>query len=78
MDKIDKIRLTENPNTLPDTLDKLSYDDSIDVRYYVTINPNTAMETLDRLLADYRIRFCVRYYHDTPNYIKKYLHYFLL
>ena len=50
--------LAENPNTPPETLDRLANDNNATVRWRVAANPNTSSETLDRL--SYDEEWCVR------------------
>lgn len=56
-------KLAEDPNTDPETLDRLANVEDYDVRLWVARNPNTSPETLDRL-ADYADDgdFWVRYW----------------
>ena len=44
--------LAWNPNTPPETLDRLANDEDYGVRYGVAWNPNTPPETLDSLAND--------------------------
>ena len=48
----EKIKLTENPNTSPETLKVLATDKNYGVRYMVAKNPNTTVETLKILATD--------------------------
>jgi hypothetical protein len=68
--------VAENPNTPPETLDRLAIDDdSFWVRFYVARNPNTLPETLERLANDENsyVRSGVARNPNTPQYILTYL-----
>jgi hypothetical protein len=67
--------LAGNPNTPPETLDRLANDKNYWVRRYVARNPNTPPETLARLATDkdYWVRSSVARNPNTPQYIKTYI-----
>jgi len=54
----EKKEVSKNPNTPPETLDRLANDNIWDVRWYVAWNSNTKTETLERLAKDED--YCVR------------------
>jgi hypothetical protein len=63
-----------NPNTPPETLDRLVNDD-VGVRIGAAQNPNTSPETLERLAndEDWCVRCEVAANPNAPQYIKDYL-----
>ena len=69
------IVLARSINSSSETLDLLSYDKEMGVRYWVSMNPNTSPETLIRLVKDKDP--CVRREAvknpNTPQYIKQYI-----
>ena len=67
--------LAINPNTPPETLERLANVNSYPVRNEVALNPNTLPETLERLANDhfYYVRLGVTRNPNTPQYIKDYL-----
>jgi hypothetical protein len=67
--------LARNPNTPPETLDRLANDEDADVRYWVAWNPHTLPETLESLANDdaWYVRCAVAWNPNTPQYIKDYL-----
>ena len=69
------LKLAKNPNTTPETLERLADDENWWVRYRVAYNPNTSPETLERLAndEDYCVRSSVANNPNTPQYIKDYL-----
>jgi hypothetical protein len=68
----------------PETLDRLSYDESCYVREGVAYNRNTPPEALERLSydKDWRVRWSVALNPNTPQYVldlikfKNYLKYY--
>ncbi len=66
--------LARNPNTSPESLERLANDEDSCVRYWIARNPNTLPETLDRLANDYDwvVRHGVVRNPNTPQYIKDY------
>ena len=69
---MNNLELAKNPKTDPEILDRLSYDESWNVRSWVANNPKTPPEALDRLY--YCIYWPVCYFAtknpNTPQYIK--------
>jgi hypothetical protein len=65
---MDKLDIALNPNTPPETLDRLSYDKDYWVRRAAALNPNTSPETLDRLSYDEYsgVRYWVAHNRNTP------------
>ena len=68
-------KLATNPNTPPETLERLANDKNFWVRECVADNPNTPPEALERLANDkvYWVRSSVARNPSTPQYIKTYL-----
>ena len=81
---MDKLNLAKDPNTTPETLDLLSYDEDYNVRWRVAGNPNTPPGALEGLSydEDSEIYFLVEWNPNTPQYIldlrkfKSYLKYY--
>jgi 3-methyladenine DNA glycosylase AlkC len=67
--------LAQNPNTPPETLERLVNDKDWEVRCHVANNSNTSTEALERLAndKDWRVRYYVANNINTPQYIKDYL-----
>ena len=69
---MNNLELAKNPKTDPEILDRLSYDESFNVREAVALNPNTPPKTLERLFYGFYWPAC--YFAitnpNTPQYIK--------
>jgi hypothetical protein len=69
---MNNLDLAKDPKTDPETLERLSYDESRVVRWEVAFNPNTSPETLERLYydKDWAVRYFATKNPNTPQYIK--------